>query len=105
MSMKIKKGDKVAVILGKDKGREAQVEKVYPNSGRVLVKGVNVSKKHVKKSEAFPQGGVVDVPKPLDVSKVMVICPNCKEKTRVGFKVDAKGKKIRFCRKCQQVIK
>lgn len=103
--MKIRVNDKVVVISGKDKGREGVVKKVYPSSNKVLVKGINMYKKHVKKSEAFPQGGIVDVERPLMVSKIMFICPNCKNKARLGYHIDANGRKKRICKKCKQVIK
>jgi len=103
--MKLKKGDQVEAILGKDKGRKGEVEKVYPKSQRALVKGINIYKKHVKKSEAFPKGGVVEVNRAIDVSKLMFICPNCKEKARLGYSFDAKNNKQRVCRKCKKVVK
>ncbi len=97
--MKIKKGDKVKVIYGKDRGREGKVERVYKNSRRVLIPGINIYKKHVKKSDQFPQGGVVELPRPLDVSKVMFVCPKCKSPARLGY--DFKGdRKVRICKKC-----
>ena len=101
--MKIRKGDKVKVIYGKDKGREGVVEKVYKKSMKVLVPGINLYKKHVKKSEQFPQGGVVEVPRPLHVSKVMLICPKCNKPTRVGYKL-VDGKKFRICKKCKSTL-
>jgi large subunit ribosomal protein L24 len=101
--MKIKKGDKVKVIYGKDKGKEGVVEKVYQKVNKVLISGVNLYKRHIKKNEKMPQGGIIDVPRPLDVSKVMLICPKCKKPTRVGFLVDGK-KKFRLCKKCQSKI-
>jgi large subunit ribosomal protein L24 len=103
--MKIKKGDQVKVILGKDKGREGVVEKTYAKSNKLLVKEINVYKKHVKKSEAFPKGGIVNVNRPIYASKVMLICPNCKEKTRVSYLEKGKGQKQRICCKCKKVIK
>lgn len=103
--MKIKKNDQVKVILGKDKGRVGLVEKIYPRSKKLLVKGINVYKKHVKKSEAFPKGGIVEVNRPIGVNKVMLVCPNCKEKARVGYIFDSKNQKQRVCRQCQKVIK
>ncbi len=103
--MKIRVKDKVIVISGKDKGREGIVERVYPASKMLLVKGVNLYKKHVKKSEAFPKGGVVEVERPLAACKVMFVCPNCKEKTRLSYQLDAKGNKKRICKKCKQIIK
>ncbi len=75
--MKIKKGDKVKVITGKDAGREAIVEKVYRKNNKVLLPKINIYKKHIKKNEKMPQGGVVEVPRPMDVAKVMLICSKC----------------------------
>ncbi len=101
--MKIKKGDKVKVIAGKDRGREGKVEKVYINSSRVLISGVNQYKRHVRKNDQMPQGGIVDVPRPIDASKLMIVCPKCNKLTRVGYKVE-KNKKVRICLKCDSKI-
>lgn len=101
--MKIKKGDKVKVIAGKDKGREGVVERVYSKQNKLLIPKVNIYKKHIKKTESAPQGGVVDVPRPLDVAKVALICPRCGKLTRVGYKIEGK-KKFRICRKCKNKI-
>lgn len=98
--MKIKKGDKVKITGGKDRGREGKVERVYPKQNKVLVSGVNIYKKHIKKSNQAPQGGVVEVPRPLDVAKVALICPKCSKVTRVGY-LGEKGKKLRVCKKCK----
>ncbi len=101
--MKLKKGDKVKVIYGKDKGREGTVEKVYRKSKKLLITGINIFKRHVKKSDKLPQGGIVEVPRPLDSSKVMLICPKCGQPTRVGYIIE-KNKKIRICKKCQSKL-
>lgn len=101
--MKLKKGDKVKIISGKDKGKEGKIEKVYRKSNKVLILGINLYKRHVKKNEKLPQGGIVDVPRPIDVSKVMLICPKCNKLTRIGYKIE-KDKKIRICKKCQSKI-
>lgn len=101
--MKIKKGDKVRVATGKDKGREGTVERVYEKQNAVLVGGINQYKRHVKKNEKMPQGGVVDIPRPIDIAKVMVICPKCGKPTRISYKVEKTGKK-RVCKKCKQVL-
>lgn len=97
--MKIKKGDLVRVIYGKDKGREGKIEKVYRKKNQVLIPGINLYKRHIKKNEKMPQGGIVSVPRPLDASKVMIVCKSCKHLTRVGYQVK-KGKKIRICKQC-----
>ena len=101
--MKIKKGDKVKIILGKDRGREGQVEKVFPKSGKVLVAGLNLYKKHVRPKKEGEKGGVVEISRPLAVSKVALICPKCGQPTRVGYQLSGK-EKIRICRKCKEII-
>lgn len=101
--MKIKKGDKIRVIVGKDKGKEGVVEKVYNKSNKILVLGINLYKRHLKKSDKFPQGGVIDVPRPILVSKVMFICPKCKKPTKIGYQIE-KNRKVRICKKCKSII-
>ena len=101
--MKVKKGDKVKVIYGKDKGHQGVIDRVYKKSNKVLIPGINLFKRHLKKTEQNLQGGVVDVPRPIDVSKLMLICPKCGKPTRVGFKRE-KGSKVRYCKKCQSKI-
>ncbi len=101
--MKIKKGDKIKVVAGKDKGRDGIVEKVYPKSETIIVPRINIYKKHIKKNEKMPQGGVVEVPRPLSVSKVMLVCPKCGKMTRVGYEV-VKQRKYRVCKKCKNRI-
>lgn len=102
-STKIKKGDKVKVLVGKDKGKEGVVERVYRKQRAVLIQGVNIYKKHIKKNEKAPQGGVVELSRPLNLSKLAIICPKCGKPTRVGYK-EEKGKKVRFCKKCKKAI-
>ena len=100
---KIKKDDTVKVISGKNINKTGKVIEVDREDGRVLVEGVNIVKKTMKKSKENQQGGITEVEAFLDVSKVMVICPKCKKETRVGFK-DENGKKVRFCKKCNAAI-
>jgi len=102
--MKIKKGDKVKIITGKDKGREGEVLKVFPRLNQIVVKGLNQVKKHIKaKSEKEP-GGIITLEKPLAIGKVMVICPECGKAARIGYQLDKDGKKYRICRKCKSLI-
>lgn len=101
--MKIRKGDKIRVTAGKDKGREGVVDRVYPKSNRILIQKINIYKKHIKKSEKMPQGGIVEVPRPLDAAKVMLICSKCGKLTRVGYKIE-KNKKYRVCKKCESKL-
>ena len=91
------------VIAGRDKDQEGVVDRVYTGSNKVVAPGVNLYKKHVKKSEKMPQGGVVEVPRPIDVSKVMLRCPKCTKLTRVGYEV-VKGKKSRICKQCKSKL-
>src|SRR3990167_7787600 len=101
--MKIKKGDKVKMTVGKDKGKDGVVEKVYKNSNKVIVTGMNLYKRHVKKNEKMPQGGIIDLPRAMNVSKLTLICPKCNKITRVGIKIE-KNKKYRICKKCESKI-
>ncbi len=101
--IKIKKGDKVKVLLGKDRGKEGSIEKVLSKAGRVFVGGLNLYKRHVKKVGDMA-GGIIDLPKSLDISNVGVICPNCKKVTRIGFKIEGSSK-VRICKKCKKEIK
>lgn len=101
--MKIKKGDKVKVMAGKDAGREGTIERVYTKSNKALIQKINIYKKHIKKNEKMPQGGVVEVPRPIDISKIMLVCPKCGKSTRVSFVIE-KNKKYRVCKKCKSKI-
>ena len=101
--MKIKKGDKVRILLGKDSGKEGTIEKVLSKEARVFVGGANLYKRHVKKMRDV-EGGIIDIPKSLNISNVGLVCPDCKKVTRVGFKVEGKTK-ARICKKCKKEIK
>ncbi|KKQ38316.1 MAG: 50S ribosomal protein L24 [Candidatus Roizmanbacteria bacterium GW2011_GWA2_37_7] len=101
--MKIKKGDTIQVIAGKDKGRTGKVERAYPKSEKILVENINMYKKHMQKSEKLPKGGVVDVPRPLTISNVMFMCPKCKKPSRIGYAIKD-AKKHRVCKKCNKVV-
>jgi len=96
--MKLRTGDKVVVISGKDAGKESRIEKVYPTANKVLVEGVNTVKRHQKPRGQTMQGGIIDRDMPIDASNVMIVCEDCGP-TRIGYRVDAKGKH-RVCRKC-----
>ena len=96
--MHVKKGDKVMVISGKDKGKTGVILTAYPKKDRVLVEGVNIIKKHLKPNQANPQGGIVSQEAAIHVSNVMLIDPKTGEPTRVGYKVED-GKKVRVAKK------
>jgi len=101
--VKIKKGDKVVVLAGKDRGKTGTVTRVLTKKGKVVVAGVNIYKKHLKPSRKTPQGGIIDFNAPMDISNVALICPNCGKKTRVGYRFQNQ-KKIRICKKCQKPV-
>ena len=98
--LKIKKGDRVRVLTGKDRGHEGQVMRVIPSTGKVIVDGANVAKKHQRATKATMQGGIIDKDMPLPVANVAVLCPSCGKPTRVGYTIDKDGTKARVCKKC-----
>jgi len=101
--MKLKKGDEIIVIAGKDKGRKGKIEKVFSKERKVLVPGINLVKKHLKPRKEGEKGGIVEIAKPLDISKVALVCPKCSKPTRVGYLI-TKDSKERICKKCRQTI-
>lgn len=101
--MHVKKGDKVMVISGKDKGKTGIILAAYPKKSRVLVEGVNVVKKHSKPSQANPQGGIFSQEAPIHVSNVMPIDPKSGKPTRVGYK-EVDGKKVRVAKQSGEVL-
>lgn len=98
-----KKGDKVKVITGKDKGKSGKVLAAFPKKDRVLIEGINMVKKHTKPSNINPQGGILNVEAPIHVSNVMLIDPKTGEPTRVGYEVKG-DKKVRVAKKSGEVI-
>lgn len=101
--MKIKKGDQVLIISGKDRAKQGKVLDVFLKENRLLVEGVNLRKKHVKPKKQGEKGQVVEVPGRISISNVKLICPKCGKPTRVGHKV-IENKKYRICKKCSQEI-
>jgi large subunit ribosomal protein L24 len=97
--MRIKKGDRVRVIAGKDLGKEGDVMAVLPKANKVIVDGVNVAKKHQRATRATMQAGIIDKDLPIHVSNVMLVCPSCDKPTRVGYQGEGQSKQ-RVCRKC-----
>ncbi|CFX04632.1 Ribosomal protein L24 [Syntrophomonas zehnderi OL-4] len=102
--MNIKKGDIVLVLTGKDAGRKGKVLKAIPAQNRVVVEGINKVKKHQRPTRAIPQGGILQVETPMNVSNVMLVCEKCNQPTRIakGFLED--GTKVRVCKKCGEVV-
>jgi large subunit ribosomal protein L24 len=97
--MRVKKGDTVLVIAGKDRGKQGLVEKALPATGQVVVAGANIRKRHFRASSTRPTGGIVEYPAALDRAKVMLVCPQCSKPTRVHMSVTG-DTKHRACAKC-----
>jgi large subunit ribosomal protein L24 len=104
MAAKVKKGDKVVVLAGRDKGRQGEVLKVLPSENRVVVQGVAVAKRHTKPSARQPEGGIVNKEAAIDLSNVAHIDPQDGKPTRVGFKFLEDGRKVRFAKRSGEVI-
>ncbi|HEY1444385.1 MAG TPA: 50S ribosomal protein L24 [Acidimicrobiales bacterium] len=102
--MKIQKGDQVMVLQGKDKGKKAEVVRAIPDRQKVILEGVNVAKRHAKPTRATQQGGVIDKFMPVHISTVALICKSCDRPTRVGYKIEADGEKVRVCKKCGSTL-
>jgi large subunit ribosomal protein L24 len=103
MAAKIKKGDRVVLLTGKDKGKTGDVARVLPKEDRVVVSGLNMVQRHTKPTQKNPQGGIVQKEASIPVSNVMVVCPSCNEPTRVGRRREKHGA-VRVCKKCDQDI-
>ncbi len=104
MKMHVKKGDNVKILCGKDKGKTGEILRSIPQQQRVVVQGANMMKKHQRPTQANQEGGIVSIEAPIHVSNVMLICPNCKEATRVSKRTNEQGKKVRVCKKCGKDI-
>ena len=102
--MNIKKGDTVKVLSGNDKGKTGEVLEVIPKTEKVIVKGINIRKKHVKPRKQGEEGGIIPVECAIHSSKVNVVCPKCGKSTRIGIS-EEKDQKIRVCRKCNAKLK
>jgi len=97
--MRIHKGDRVQVLQGKDRGRSGEVMRAIPSENKVIVEGVNIHKRHQRPRRGTMQGGIIDKDMPMHVSSVAIICSNCGP-TRIGYRQDEQGRKLRVCRKC-----
>lgn len=101
--MRIKKGDIVVIIRGKDKGKRGKVLKTLPKEERIIVEGINLKKKHIKPRRAEEKGEIVSVPTPVYISNLKLICPKCKKAARTSYKIvlkEDKKTKVRVCKKC-----
>jgi large subunit ribosomal protein L24 len=101
---KIKKNDTVYVLAGKDRAKTGRVFRVYPSAGKALVEGVNYVKKHARKTQANPQGGIVQKENPISLSNLALYCKACSKPAHVGINTLNDGTKSRFCKRCKEVI-
>ncbi len=102
--MPIRRGDKVVVLSGKDKGKKGKVIATFPGDGRVKVEGINMIKKHAKPTRKIPQGGIREMEAAFPASKVMVVCPACSKPTRIAKKAVTDERPVRSCRKCGEAL-
>ena len=101
--MKIKNGDQILVVKGKDKGRKSKVLRSFPKELMVSAEGINMKKKHQRSKKEGQSGQIVEVSRPIPISKIKLICPKCGKPTRIGYKI-INGKKIRICKRCGSEI-
>lgn len=104
VKVKIKKDDKVKILSGKDKGKIGKVLKVLKDRNRAVVENINVAKVHQRPSNANPQGGIVDKPMPIELSNLLIVCNSCIKPTRIAIKQLEDGKRVRVCKKCNELI-
>ncbi len=102
--MKIRSGDRVKVIAGKERKKTGKVLKTIPKEGRVIVEGLHMIKRAVKPNQKNPQGGFIQKEGSIDISNVMLVCPGCDSPARIGYRTGADKERIRVCRKCEADI-
>ncbi len=100
--MNLKKGDRVVVLTGKDRGREGVISRVFPSEGKIIVDGMNIAKKHQKSTRATMQAGIIDREMPIDASNVAILSQG--RPSRVGYRIEADGKKVRIAKRTGEVL-
>ena len=103
--IKLKKGDTVMVLAGREKGKTGTIIATHPAENKVTIEGINVVKKHIKPNKQYPQGGIIDITKPIWVSKVAIVDPSTKKPSKIGMSVDKDGKRTRVFKKSGKEIK
>ena len=101
---RVRKGDTVEVVTGRDQGRQGVVDRVIPDTGKVVVEGINLRKRHTKPRAIGQQAGIIEFNAPLDVSNVMLVCRHCGKRTRIGIRVARGGSRARQCKACQEIL-
>ena len=100
----VKKDDLVMIVAGKDKGKSGKVLRVLPEKERVLVESINLVKRHTRPSQSNSEGGIIEKEAPIALSNVQLLCPGCNKPARTGLKVLEDGSKVRFCKKCNEIV-
>ena len=104
MKIHVRKNDTVIVISGKDKGKTGEILKAYPKTGKILVQGINIVKKHQKANKGQVESAIIEKEAAINSSKVMLYCNNCKSITRISHKILEDGAKVRVCKKCGETF-
>ena len=102
--MKLKRKDNVIMLAGRDKGKTGEIVRILPATNQIVAEGLGVVKRHTKPSNKVPRGGILEIAKPISASKVALVCPNCKQPTRIGYEINGENKE-RICRKCKAVVR
>ena len=102
--LKVKKGDTVQVLKGKDRGKKGKVLRIFLSKAKALVEGINLVKKHKRQGRQDQKGGIISVEAPMAIANIMVFCKACEKPVRVGFKINKDNTKSRICKKCKGVI-
>lgn len=102
--MRIRQNDTVEVLKGREAGRRGKVQQVLPTEDRVLVEGVNLVKRHQRPTASLRQAGIIQKEAPMPLSKVMLVCPRCNKPARAGHRFLEDGRKVRVCRRCNEMI-
>ncbi len=102
--MRIKKGDQVEILAGKDVGKRGEVLSVNRKSDKVMVEGINIVFRHTQATRENPQGGIIENEAPIHISNVQLVCPHCDQKSRIGITILDDGSKVRTCKKCDEYI-
>ena len=102
--MRVKQGDTVAVIAGKERGKRGKVLRLLPSKGRLIVEKLNMIKRHQRPTQKLRQGGIIEREGPLPLSNVMVVCTKCDRPARTAVQVLADGRKVRVCKRCREIV-
>ncbi|MDP3786717.1 MAG: 50S ribosomal protein L24 [Candidatus Omnitrophota bacterium] len=102
--IRIRKNDTVMIIKGRDRGKTGRVMKILPQEMRAIIEGRNLIKKHSRKSQRNPQGGIIQMESPIQLSNLMPVCHKCNKPARVGSIIEKDGKKLRVCNKCKEAL-